>query len=323
MSFALTDDRRRHRPEHARLHRPRHPRRGHRHRDRLRPPRPRRLLRRRLPRHERLRPRRRRLRRGGERPAAGSPCRIPTPFPDDCRGHGTHVAGIIGANGAVTRRRSDVTFGAYRVFGCNGRDGDRRDPRRDGARLSRRRRRAEHEHRRGPQRLAAVAGGAGGLAPRAQGHRRRRGGGQRPPRRACTRWARRASARNVIAAASVDNLVRYRRAFAITPDNRRVLVLAGDSARRRSRPARTTLARTGTPTTPDDACAPLPAGSLAGKVALVRRGGCNGIDKGINVAAAGAIAVVVYNNAGPAFGSTGGARRRRSRSRSSTRRTAS
>ncbi len=47
-----------------------------------------------------------------------------TPVPDndpmDCAGHGTHVSGIIGANGAIKGVAPDVTFYAYRVFGCSG-----------------------------------------------------------------------------------------------------------------------------------------------------------------------------------------------------------
>jgi len=47
---------------------------------------------------------------------------IPAPDndPDDCQGHGTHVSGIVGANGGVVGVAPGVTFGAYRVFGCDG-----------------------------------------------------------------------------------------------------------------------------------------------------------------------------------------------------------
>lgn len=52
--------------------------------------------------------------------------RIPVPDNDpmDCNGHGTHVAGIVGAAAAgpdgVTGVAPEVTFGAYKVFGCAG-----------------------------------------------------------------------------------------------------------------------------------------------------------------------------------------------------------
>ncbi len=40
--------------------------------------------------------------------------------PMDCNGHGTHVAGIVGANGEVVGAAPNVGLGAYRVFGCEG-----------------------------------------------------------------------------------------------------------------------------------------------------------------------------------------------------------
>jgi minor extracellular serine protease Vpr len=56
--------------------------------------------------------------------AGYNPVPSPDPYPDDCNGHGTHVAGIIGANGVVTGVAPEVTFGAYRVFGCEGSTSD-------------------------------------------------------------------------------------------------------------------------------------------------------------------------------------------------------
>ncbi|MEE8583499.1 MAG: S8 family serine peptidase, partial [Acidobacteriota bacterium] len=50
----------------------------------------------------------------------------------------------------------------------------------------------------------------------------------------------------------------------------------------------------------ETACSPLPPGSLSG-IVLVRRGDCPFVDKGDNVFAAGAQAMVVYNNQGEAF----------------------
>ena len=45
----------------------------------------------------------------------------PDPIADDCNGHGTHVAGIVGGKDTtITGVAPEVSFGSYRVFGCDG-----------------------------------------------------------------------------------------------------------------------------------------------------------------------------------------------------------
>ena len=52
----------------------------------------------------------------------GSETPVPDDDPIDCQGHGTHVAGIIGASNddLVLGVAPAATLGIYKVFGCTG-----------------------------------------------------------------------------------------------------------------------------------------------------------------------------------------------------------
>jgi len=218
----------------------------------------------------------------------------PDAYPDDCAGHGTHVAGIVGANGFVTGVAPQARLYAYRVFGCEGSTND------DIIIAAMERALAEGMD------VVNMSLGSAFTWP------------QSPSAVAASRLARRgvvvvASIGNaganglysggapgvgddVIGVASFDNVGAYLDYFTASPDAARFSWLPAAAAPAAPTSGTFPLARTGTSTTTDDACAAPAPGSLAGQVALIRRGTCSFYQKASNAQNAGAVGVVLYNN---------------------------
>jgi minor extracellular serine protease Vpr len=231
-----------------------------------------------------------------------NPTPVPDSDPDDCNGHGTHVSGIIGADGGLKGVAPGVTFHAYRVFGCEGSTTSdvllnamelALDNRADvvnmsiGAALAWPQfptaQAADRLVRLGVVVVASIGNeGALGLytasAP---------GVGD-----------------GVIGVASFDNSHANLNSFTITPDGTRIGYIEAAGAPPPPLVGSFPMARTGTATSIDDACAALPAGSLTGRVALIRRGTCAFSLKAANAQAAGAAGVVLYNNVPGFIGAT-------------------
>ncbi|MGE3511055.1 MAG: S8 family serine peptidase [Vicinamibacterales bacterium] len=226
---------------------------------------------------------------------AFNPIATPDPFPDDCDGHGTHVAGIIGANGVIRGVAPQVTFHAYRVFGCDGPTttdillAALEQAYADGAQVINASIGAPYQWpdyptaqatdrlvRRGVVVVSTVGNeGANGLyAAAAPGIGRR-----------------------TIGVASFDNAFRSLASFRVSPDGRAIAYLPADGSIAIPISGSAPLVRSGAVTATADACAPFPAGTFAGRIALVRRGTCSFVTKAANAQAAGAIAMVVYNSA--------------------------
>ncbi|WP_119315563.1 S8 family serine peptidase, partial [Calidithermus terrae] len=214
---------------------------------------------------------------------------------DDCNGHGTHVAGIVGANGAVKGVAPAVSFGAYRVFGCEG------STTADIMLAAMERALSDGMH------VLNMSIGSAFQWP------------QYPTAQASDRLVNKgvvvvASIGNsganglysasapglgakVIGVASFDNSHVSLSTFTVTPANLTVGYANATAAPPAPTSGSLPLAKTGTPATANDACSPLPAGSLSGKAVLIRRGTCTFHVKALNAQNAGAAAVVLYNNA--------------------------
>jgi len=218
----------------------------------------------------------------------------PDPIPDDCNGHGTHVAGIVGANGAIRGVAPGVTFHAYRVFGCQGSTFSdimieaMERAYLGGADILNMSIGAAYQW---PQYPTAVAAsklvGKGMVVVASIGNEGATG---------LYSVGAPGVGKDVIGVASFDNTDVLLPAFTVAPGNGSFGYLQATASGTAPTSGTFPLARTGTTTTVDDGCAPLAAGSQTGKVVLIRRGTCGFYNKAVNAEIAGAAGVILYNN---------------------------
>lgn len=211
-------------------------------------------------------------------------------------GHGTHVTGIIGAKAAnadgVTGVAPDVQFLAYRVFGCVGStDNDNivaalERAYKDGAQVVNMS--IGDDYVSWPEEPTAQASDElvkkGVVVVAAEGN----AGGVNT---ALFSGGDPGVGNDVIAVGSVDNANAFFPLFDVNGTTHPYVQAA-------AAPTAPTSGTGEIVTVPDTTgCAPESAGSLTGKIALIKRGGCTFYAKAIQAENAGAVAVVLYNNA--------------------------
>ena len=227
---------------------------------------------------------------------------VPDPDPKDCAGHGTHVAGIIGANGFgqaghVTGVAPHVTFHVYRVFGCTGKTSDDNIVAAlemalaDGADVINMSLGADYAN--WPEHPTAAASDRlvrkGIVVVAAAGNDGVEGG--------TYATGSPSTGKKVISVASFENLTQKLPSF--TVNGQAIPYIAASGGGTGSTPPTSgsaPMARSGTTTTVDDACNPPLGGGFTGTVVLIRRGTCSFDIKAFNAQAAGAVGVVIYNN---------------------------
>ncbi|WP_272927759.1 S8 family serine peptidase [Actinomyces sp. 432] len=241
---------------------------------------------------------------------------VPDAYPDDCSGHGTHVAGIAAARGTagtaeVTGVAPDAQIGAYRVFGCQGSSDAEvmaaamQQAAADGMDVINLSVSADYmvvtDY---PITASAEALAAQGVIITAsQGNAGEAG---------VWSLSAPAAAPHVLAAGSVDNTIALSHYLTASSDSagtsRQFLyaVAEGTSASpQRDDDVHYPLVASGDlaadggdeATDPSLLCQAAEAEAFAGKIVLVRRGGCDFYTKAANAQAAGAVGVVFDNSA--------------------------
>jgi minor extracellular serine protease Vpr len=218
---------------------------------------------------------------------------VPDGVPNDCRGHGSHVSGIIMANGLVKGVAPGVTFGSYRVFGCAGSTTTEL--------LVAAIERAVNDNARvinislgnpasWPQFPTATAASAaramGVVVVSSQGNNGASGG--------LYATSAPGSGDDVIGVGSIENAGTNQLAFTLSTDGMKIGYELADTAP--LPPATGTFPISDMPSGNTLGCNPLATGSLSGRVALIPRGTCPFTDKARNAQNAGAAAVVISND---------------------------
>jgi subtilisin family serine protease len=227
--------------------------------------------------------------------------------PNSAAGHGTHVAGIVGAKAAnasgVTGVAPGVSFLAYRIFGCNGSVDE------DIVMAA-----MERAYKEGAQVINMSLGSAfqsWAQVPEAQvvDTLVSKGvvvvtseGNSGAPANFLWSGGAPGTAAGAIATGSIDNANAF--SLPIIVNGTAYGFTAATAAPAPPTSGSLPLVRSGTPASTADGCTAFPAGSLTGKAVLIRRGTCSFNIKANNAQVAGAAAVVLYNNVAGALSPT-------------------
>ncbi len=229
----------------------------------------------------------------------GAETPVPDAYPDDCGGHGSHVSGIVGANGTVKGVAPGVSFGAYRVFGCAGSTTSdimlaaMERALADGMQVLNMSIGARAQHPGYPTAAAATRLLRGGMVVVASIGNNGPGAGAGNQDGPYGAGAPGVGA-DVIGVASYDNTQTTQNAFTANPGG---LLIGYNTAAGAPPPPTSGTFTLSAPSQVLGCAAADFAGFPAGNAALISRGTCTFAVKSLNAQAAGAAAVVLYNNA--------------------------